>query len=941
MKLTGTGSASTGSLPRDGLSSTACADALLGTAVAHFGSVENVVYLAAGPEALEADGHPASNTDHSDGHAVAVLHLVQALARTATPARLWMVVAGGALVEGLVRSRLANMQQAALWGLGRVVMNECPTLKCTLIDLDIDPAESDTTFRLQAELLQPDGEREVVLTQSGRFALRMEPAKPVVATPFDAAPTGFRLDFRVPGQLRNLVWLPQLERTLAVDEIEVRVMATGLNFRDVMYLMGLLPDEAVEGGFAGASLGLEFSGVVTRVSKAGGEFVIGDAVMGFGPACFASHVVTHVNALSHKPVEWSFEAAATVPTVFFTVYYALKQLANVQPGERVLIHGAAGGVGIAAVQLALHLGAEIFATVGSSEKREFVAMLGVDHVFDSRSLAYADEILALTGGEGVDVVLNSLAGEAIRRNLRVLKPFGRFLELGKRDFFENTPIGLRPFKDNISYFGIDADQLLLARPALAGRLFREVMALFREGVLFPLPYRAFAADHVVDAFRVMQQSRHIGKIVVRLDGAQVDIETAPMPVPKMRFRRDSTWLITGGLSGFGLESARWLAERGVGRLVLLGRRGTHTPGAVEATESLRALGVQVETAACDITDSTALQSVLADIRRDGPPLTGVLHAAMVLDDALIASLDSVRMRDVMAPKMLGAWHLHQFTLGIPLEHFVLFSSVTTAIGNPGQANYVAANAALEGLAAQRRALGLPATCIGWGPIGDAGYLTRNRSVKDSLSARLGAEPLNAHDALSMLDTLLTGKQVTTTVADFEWATLSRFLPSALEPRFEILRRQAGPTSRSDADSEDIQALIVGKSADEVLRIVQELAMREVAQVLCVGVDRIDTTRSLHDLGMDSLMGVELALGLEKRFGIQLPAMVLSEGPSVDRVVARIVEQMGGKNASGTSNEGDRMDTVVALLATQHGENITREDIAITVEKMLVHSHSGD
>lgn len=922
----------------------AVADALLAAAGSSLGAIDHVVYLKGlGTEAFPTGDKSAQSSDHSDGffsNTVGLLRLVKALVREPKPPRLWLVTAGGALVEGLTRTRLGDMQQAALWGLGRVVMNEYPALKCTLIDLDIDAAESETTFRLQSELLLPDGEREIVLARRCRYAIRMERMLPAPRGTLNTVPLQFRLDFRVPGQLRNLIWMPQPERAIVGDEIEVRVVATGLNFRDVMYLMGLLPDEAVENGFAGASLGLEFSGVVTRVNKVGSEFAVGDAVMGFGAACFASHVVTQVNALSHKPVEWSFEAAATVPTVFFTVYYALKQLANVQPGERVLIHGAAGGVGIAAVQLALHLGAEIFATVGSAEKRDFVTLLGVDHVFDSRNLAFADEILALTGGEGVDVVLNSLAGEAIRRNLRVLKPFGRFLELGKRDFFENTPIGLRSFKDNISYFGIDADQLLLARPALAGRLFREVMALFREGVLFPLPYRAFAADRVVDAFRAMQQSRHIGKIIVKLEGARVGVESAPATVSKAVFSKNSTWLIAGGLSGFGLESARWLAERGVGRLVLLGRRGAHTPGTMEAAEQLRALGAQVEIAACDITDRAAVQTVLVNIRRDGPPLRGVLHAAMVLDDALIANLDALRMRKVLAPKMLGAWHLHSLTLGIPLEHFVLYSSVTASIGNPGQANYVAANASLEGLAALRRAMGLPATCIGWGPIGDAGYLTRNQAVKDGLASRLGAEPMSAHDALAMLDTFLSGNPVTITVADFDWPTLSRFLPSALEPRFEILRKQAGPASQANGDSEDIHALIAGKSPDEVRSIIQELATKEVAQVLCVGVDRIDPARSLHDMGMDSLMGVELALGLEKRFGIQLPAMVLSEGPSVDRVVARIVDQILGKSDPNTGDETDRMDAMVTMLAAQHGEELSVDDVARTVEQIREQTRSG-
>jgi len=286
----------------------------------------------------------------------------------------------------------------------------------------------------------------------------------------------------------------------------------------------------------------------------------------------------------------------------------------------------------------------------------------------------------------------------------------------------------------------------------------------------------------------------------------------------------------------------------------------------------------------------------------------------------MANLDANRMRQVLAPKMAGAWHLHSLTLDTPLEHFVLYSSVTTSIGNPGQANYVAANASLESLAALRHSLGLPATCIGWGPIGDAGYLTRNQAVKDSLSARLGAEPLLAHQALGALDRLLT-------VANFEWSALSRLLPSAQAPRFESLQKQAGPASDASTDGQDIHTLIAGKAAAEVRAIIQALVTSELAQVLCVGADRIDPTRSLHDLGMDSLMGVELALGLEKRFGIQLPAMMLSEGPSVERVASRIVDRvMGGADAAEPAAD-DGMTALVAQLAAQHGEDISDLDMA--------------
>lgn len=897
--------------------------ALLAAAQHQLGGLDHIVHLA-GWNGLQDDNDPVAISACQE-----LLSLVQAAAGSDGQCpRLWLVTSGGALACDQSADVKVDPSQAALWGFGRVIMNEYPALACTLIDVAYDPATPETAGRLTNELLQPDGENEIVLSAEARYGLRMVQDEAVSTATAEQGAPRFRLDFQVPGQLRNLLWLPQAERPLADDEIEVRPRAAGLNFRDIMYVMGLLPDEAVENGFAGASLGLEFSGVVSRVGAGVRNYVPGDAVMGFGSACFASHVVTKANAVTPKPAHWSFEAAATVPTVFFTVYYALKHLADLQPGERVLIHGAAGGVGIAAVQLARHLGAEIYATAGSEEKRDFVRLLGADHILDSRSLAFADDILALTGGQGVDVVLNSLAGEAIRRNLQVLKPFGRFLELGKRDFFENTPIGLRPFKDNISYFGIDADQLLIARPALAAKLFQEVMALFGEGILSPLPCRVFPAERVVDAFRSMQQARHIGKVVVTLDGAQIRINAPDTEVPGVRFKTDATYLITGGLSGFGLESARWLAEHGAGNLVLMGRRGLQTPGAAQAVKELEALGAYVKVVACDVADEGALKSALGEIQQGLPPLRGILHAAMVLDDALIANLDGERFSKVLAPKVLGAWHLHRLTRDVPLDHFILYSSVTTFIGNPGQANYVAANGALEGLAALRRSQGLPATCIGWGPIGDAGYLTRNETVKENLAARLGAAPLTTRSALAMLKRVSTGNVGTCAIADFEWQSLARLLPSAQGPRFAWLRSQAGQGGATTENTGDFQSLIAGKTAGEVTEIVRDLVLQEIAQILCIGVDSIAPGRSLHDLGMDSLMGVELALGLERRCGIQLPAMMLNEGPTVERVTVRIVEKVLGENPQEETGQ-HHLDVLVSTLAAQHGETLTAAEMANT------------
>jgi phthiocerol/phenolphthiocerol synthesis type-I polyketide synthase C len=831
------------------------------------------------------------------------------------PPRVWILTRGGALVDADSHDWTHHPASGALWGLARVAMNELPQLDLKLIDLQQDLDDPALLDALERELLRPDAEREIILSASGRFGLRMQPKSNTTDYLSREKGQRYRLDFTLPGQLRNLRWQPMMPKMAlaADDEVEIEAMAAGLNFRDVMYAMGLLSDEAVENGFAGASLGLEVAGRVSRCGSQVTRFAVGDEVIAFAGASFASHIVVPERAVAAKPAHWSFADAATVPTVFFTVWYALRHLANLQEGERVLIHGGAGGVGIAAIQVARFLGAEIFATAGNHEKRDFVALLGADHVLDSRSLAYADEILALTGGQGVDVVLNSLAGEAIQRNLRALRPFGRFLELGKRDFYENTHIGLRPFKDNISYFGIDADQLMQVRPEYAARIFREVMALFGDGALRPLPHRLFQADSVVDAFRYMQQARQIGKVVLDLSSPPRDIVEAPSK-QVFQAKRNATYMVTGGLAGFGLASARWLAERGAGHLALLGRRGLETPGLAQGIKAIESLGAKVHVFACDVTDREQLAGVLEDIRRELPPLRGVLHGAMILDDALLANLDTDRFERVLSPKLTGAWNLHELTLGIPLDFFLLYSSATTFIGNPGQGNYVAANSGLESFASLRQAMGLPATAVCWGAIADVGVLTRNQTAREGLQARLGAAAIPAAQALGMLGKVLEEGNGAVAVMDIDWHTLKRLLPSADNPRFHWLDRHLGQGHRSEAEG-DIRAMLAGRSPEDARRIIAEALGAEVAAILRIPADQLDPSRSLYDLGMDSLMAVEMALAVEKRFGVNLPPMAISENPTIGRIAERLSAHLAGTNEA----ETDMTQDLVTAMAVQHAE----------------------
>lgn len=890
--------------------------------------------LNAAPAARETDRRVRHQADRCLG----VAALAAACEAAQADTRCW-IVTSGAMADTLPgrrplgwRATTASFGDSALWGFARTLMNEAAAPSFRLIDLEDPYALETVADALDCEFLGLDDEREVILTGAGiRFVprLKLKPRHADRESGSAGLASNLRLGFQASGQLRNLRWEEHPRTVPGNAELEVEVRATGLNFRDVMYALGLLSDEAIENGFAGPTLGLEFAGVVLGVGAGAVGFAPGDRVVGFGPSSFGNRVLTKASATAHIPAGLSFEAAATIPSAFFTAYYALQHLACLGPGEKVLIHGAAGGVGIAAIQVAKWAGADIFATAGTDEKRDFLRLLGVGRVYDSRSLAFADEILADTGGKGVDVVLNSLAGEAINRNLRVLKPFGRFLELGKRDFYENTKIGLRPFRNNISYFGIDADQLMSEQPKLTGQLFGEVMALFAEGVLHPLPYCGFEADDVVDAFRYMQQSRQIGKIVItyrngisrfRANNAQL--------AGGFKVSADGAYLVTGGLSGFGLKTAQWLVAKGARQLVLVSRKGLASEEALQAVAAMERAGAEVMAAACDVADKRQLQALLLDVAGRFSPLKGIVHAAMVVADGLVRNLDAEQILRVFAPKIQGGQNLHELTLGLPLDFFVLFSSATTLFGNPGQGSYVAANTWLEALARHRLGLGLPATCVLWGAIGDTGFLARNSKARESLQKRMGGMALHSSAALDVLECLLASGRSGEAVLDFDWKALERFLPSAGTPKFGELALHVGEADNlEEAQAGDIPRLLAELSDAELLATFVGLLKQEVGEILRVSPEKIDAARPLHLMGLDSLMSVELLGALESRFGVRLPAMALSESPAIDKLAARLLAQLRSQEEPEAEADGTQVLSQVFQVVAQHAADVSADEVA--------------
>jgi acyl transferase domain-containing protein/NADPH:quinone reductase-like Zn-dependent oxidoreductase/SAM-dependent methyltransferase/aryl carrier-like protein len=843
-------------------------------------------------DAPDVESMPGDASAHQTAGCLSVVNLIQAWndAGVGSP-RLWLVTRQTQTV-GTQTDRL-SLLQTPVWGLGRVVINECPRLRCKQVDLG-DASEMELQSLVE-ELWAPDEEDEISLRGEARYVhryIRTSLEKQGGAAredktdgPSSLAAPAFRLEVSRSGVLDGLT-LRETERPPpGPGEVEIRVVTAALNFSDVMKALGLypgLPDGPVP-------LGIECAGRIAAVGAGVEEFRVGDEVLAIAAGSFGAYVNTPAALTAHKPEQITFEEAATIPIAFLTAVYSLDHLGRSLPGERVLIHAASGGVGLAAIQVARRAGATVLATAGNPEKRQFLQALGVEHVMDSRSLAFADEVMAITGGRGVDVVLNSLAGAAIPKGLACLADYGRFLEIGKRDIYGNSRIGLKPFRKNLSFFAIDLDRAMRERPAVLAALFRRLMQDVRDGRLAPLPHRVFAIDDVVGAFRCLSQAKHIGKVVVSLERRP---KIAPKEQAPLHIRSDATYLLTGGLGGFGLAVAQWLVEQGARHLVLMGRRGVHSPEVEQQVATLRQTGAEVVVAQADVSKREDVARVLADVARSMPPLRGVLHAAMVLDDSLLLKMDRDRWMRVMTPKIDGAWELHRQTLNIPLDCFVLFSSMTSMFGLPGQGNYAASNAFLDGLARYRRYLGLPALSVSWGPVAEAGYVARNEKVVERFEGQ-GVKGLTLRQSLALLSGLLRQRAVHVGATNIDWSAASLVAASgAVSPRFAALHKAADVGAGAPKqDGLAIRKTVLAVQPDKRLGLLVSFLRDKVARVLGATAAKVVVDKPLTELGLDSLMAVELRNWIEGELRVNLPIVELMQGPSITRLAELLLVQL--------------------------------------------------
>jgi polyketide synthase 12 len=808
-----------------------------------------------------------------------VLAELQAWQRLDPPAGTRLAVVTRGAVAADPGDSVEDTAAAAAWGLVRSAQREEPD-RFLLIDLD-DP----TT------VLVADDPQVAVRRGVARAARLVRQNAADVLTPPDAP--HWRLSADTPGDLRSLALAPVACGEPAAGEVVVAVRAAGVNFRDVLTALDMYPGDP-------GPLGIEAAGTVVAVGSAVTDLTVGDKVMGLVSGGFGTRVAVDRRRVTRVPDGWAWTAAAAMPVVHLTALHALVELARLKPGESVLVHAAAGGVGTAAVRIAQHIGAEVYATASPGKWSALRAMgLPQERIASSRTTEFAGRFRTATGGRGVDVVLDCLAGELVDASLDLLVPGGRFVEMGKADIRETV----RP---DVEYTAFD---LLELPDDHIASLLGDLDALIADGAVWPLPVSTWDVRRAPEAFRHVSQARHVGKVVLAVPPAA---------------RPEGTVLVTGGTGGLGLALARHLAaEHGVRRLLLTGRRGTVEP---DALAELAGLGAEVTAAACDVGDPRAVADLLAAIPPEHP-LTAVAHVAGVLDDAVLPAITPESLAAARRPKADGAHALWAATLGTDLAWVVAFSSIVGTLGAPGQAGYAAANAHLDAVMREWRASGVPAQTLAWGPWA-AGGMTAGLADGDLARLTRYTPPLALEHGLALFDAALAGADPAPVPTRIDPAAVPADAPAAVRGLGRTTRRAAAAVpAGAGGFAERIAGMEPAARGDAVLAVVRG----EAAAVLGLpGAEQVPSGRSFRDTGFDSLTGVELRNRLAAATGARLSPTAVFDHPTPTALAEHLVAGLGldPVERSAILVELDRLD---ALCAAGAPDPELHEQVALRLE----------
>lgn len=809
--------------------------------------------------------------------AVILVQHLRARAWRTTP-ELWFVTRGAQDVNDFPTR---NPSHAVLWGLGTTLAAEWPELRCLLIDLDPEAREHDarTLFR---ETSQPRAERRVAYRGGRRLVPRLERgvrpagvAKEALIAPESA---DFKLQIDRYGSLSALSLAahscPPPER----HEVQIQPRACGLNFKDILYTLGLLQEYSKARGVSRAEeleLGFEGAGVVTAVGGEVSGFSPGQEVIAIGQGLFSSRRNVLCDDIIAKPSTLSFEQAAALPTAFLTAMYGLDELARLGPDDTLLIQAAAGGVGQAALQIAGRVGATVIATASQS-KWNHLRSQGVLDVFDSRSVAFAEDVMRVTDGRGVSVVLNSLKGSFAEASLSVLGDHGRFIELGKIETLDPERVSRE--RPDVAYHQFDLSDVFAQDPALRRRLLRELGRRLVALEIEPLPVTHFNITDARAAFRYLAQGRNVGKVVVAVP------EKLQRKPAAMSFPEEGEYLISGGLGGLGLFTAEWLVERGARRLTLLSRSAP-SESALATIEALRQRGTHVTVQSADVADRDAISRICADLDGGAGRLRGVVHAAGVVADAVVDRIDPESLEKTLAPKTTGSINLHHATRNLSLDFFVCYSSAAAYMGSEGQGTYAAANAFVDALASYRRGRRFPALTINWGLWAEAGMGARLDSAVLARYREWGLCPLPPRFALTGLELALASGAGHVAVVSVVWDRYLghfRHAPPTLLERFG--RTRARPRVERGKLARELRAL----GPEERRARLKHFVLSELASVAALpGPQSIDAERAFSELGLDSLLALDLRNGLETELDCSLSTTVLFDHPNVVSLVEHL------------------------------------------------------
>ncbi|WP_433574764.1 type I polyketide synthase [Nocardia brasiliensis] len=781
---------------------------------------------------------------------------------------------------------------AALAGARRVLLSEQSRLRWRLIDVEPETAVAD----LVAELAVPgafsgDNTDEVLLRDGKRWVPTVTKPLPAriealdTAQPLTDAEADFALELPKSRLLSALAWRRCDRRDPGSGEVEVRMRVIGLNYKDPLKVMGILGERELAGTYFGSAPGMEGVGTVTRLGADVIDLAVGDVVAVAVENMMRRYNVVGQHAVIRLPSDID-PGLCTSTTSFATAEYALLDLAQLRPGETVLIHGAAGGVGSAAIQVATTRGARVIGTASTDERRAHVLALGAYRAFNSRSLNFAEDVLAATDGAGVDVVLSTAPSEVLRQNFKAVTEFGRIVEVGKADVYTGGLLDLANFDKNLSYFSVDLDRMFAARPTKLLELLRRIYEKIDGGIYRALPYRCYGTHQVAEAFDEVVQSRLLGRTAISLDGAAPPVRPR---LPEVRIDGTATYLITGGFGGFGLATGRWLVHKGARRLVLIGRSGANNEAARRQLAIWRAGGVAVVEELADIADPQAVTAIISRAHCAEHPMRGIFHAAGSVADNRLPAMDFDQVAQVYRPKVHGAKALHRAVTeaGIRPDMFVLYSSGGSMFGLVGQYNYTAANVAVEALAEQWARAGVPILCVGWGHMsGASGGMAADEQTQKYLELA-GFDPIDMADGTAYLEQALRLGTTRAAIIPIDWTKLAGAFPHLNRvDRFVVLAAAANEDkSTATRMKAELSALDEGRRGQVVARLLAD----QLAVVMGVSADTIDLTVPVPELGLDSLMALEFAARVRKSLGIELMASQLGRSFSLEQAGPKVAE----------------------------------------------------